>query len=72
FKHASSKSLIGAGTVVGLVIQALKYIGCDGIDKMMIAKLQQTIKLEDKRTLKKNIKYVSGWMRPAIESITIE
>ena len=32
FKHASTRSLVCAGTVAGLVIQALKYLGKDGIE----------------------------------------
>jgi hypothetical protein len=71
-KHASTRSLVGAGSVAGLVIQALKYLGKEGIDEKTIAKLQDILKSSDKRMLKKNINYIPAWMRPAIQSITIE
>lgn len=71
-KHASTKSLVGAGTVAGLVIQALKYLGKDCIDEKTITKLQDTLKSRDKLALKKNISYVPAWMRSAIQLITTE
>ena len=72
FKHASTKSLIGAGTVAGLVIQALKYFGKEGIEEKTIVKLKNTLKSSDKRILRENLRYVPAWMRPAIQLITIE
>jgi len=72
FKHASTRSLVCAGTVAGLVIQALKYLGKDGIGEKTIDKLKETLRSSDKRMLKDNLKYVPAWMRPAIQSIAIE
>jgi hypothetical protein len=71
-KHASTRSLIGAGTVAGLVIQALKYLGKEEIEEDTVAKLQSALKSSDKRMLRKNINYVPAWMRPTIESISME
>ena len=68
-RRATTRSLIGAGKVDGLVIQALKYLGKEEITSEIISKLRSALKEEDKRSLQKNINYVPAWMRPAIQAI---
>lgn len=70
FKSTSTKGLVGAGTVVGSVIQALKYFGKDEITEEVTRKLNKLLQKKDKKALLAAIKYVPAWMRPAIISIT--
>ena len=72
FKPTSTKGLTGAGTVVGNVIQALKYLGKEEINEEVIAKLHKILQPKDKKALLAALKYVPGWMRPAITDITKE
>jgi len=68
-RHASPRSMAGAGTPIGTIIQALKYLGSDNIDVRTIDKLKQTLSANDKRALKKDIDNVPDWLRPHIAEI---
>jgi hypothetical protein len=61
--------MAGAGTPIGTIIQALKYLGSDNIDVRTIDKLKQTLSANDKRDLKKDIDSVPDWLRPYIAEI---
>ena len=41
--------MAGAGTPIGTIIQALKYLGSDNIDVRTIDKLKRTLSANDKR-----------------------
>ncbi len=70
FRPATPKSLVGAGTTAGLVIQALKYLGEDEINKQVVEKLSRTLRIDDKKALKSLIRFIPAWMVPAIKQIT--
>lgn len=70
FRPATPKALAGAGTVSGLVVQALKHLGKNYITDNVVRKLRGLLKSEDKKALRKLIKFVPGWMVPPIKAIT--
>src|SRR5215213_5083279 len=68
-RHVAPRSMAGAGTPIGTIIQALKYLGSDNIDVRTIDKLKRTLSANDKRDLKKDIDSVPDWLRPYIAEI---
>jgi hypothetical protein len=68
-RHASPRSMVGAGTPIGTIIQALRYVGSDNIDRRTIDKLKRSLSTHDKRALKKDIDSVPDWMRPIVAEI---
>jgi Family of unknown function (DUF6088) len=68
-RHASPRSMAGAGTPIGTIIQALRYVGVDNIDKRTVDKLKRTLSANDKRALKKDIDTVPDWLRPVVAEI---
>ena len=68
-RHAAPRSMAGAGTPIGTIIQALKYLGSDNIDERTIEKLKRTLSASDKRALKKDIDSVPDWLRSSIAQI---
>ncbi len=69
-RHASPRSMVGAGSSVGTIIQALRYLGSDNIDEDTIAKLKRALSPSDKRTLKKDIDSLPDWLRPVVAKIS--
>ena len=70
FRPATPKALAGAGTLSGLVVQALKYLGKNHITDDVVRKLRGLLKTEDKKALRDLIKFVPAWMVPPIKAIT--
>lgn len=68
-RHASPRSMAGAGTPIGTIIQALRYLGSDNIDRITIDKLNRVLSANDKRALKKDIDSVPDWLRPIVLEI---
>ncbi len=68
-RHASPRNMVGAGTPIGMIIQALKHLGSDNIDVRTIDKLRRKLSANDKRALKKDIDSVPDWLRPFIADI---
>jgi hypothetical protein len=69
-RHASPRSMVGAGSPVGTIIQALKYLGSDNIDEETIDRLKRALSTNDKRSLKKDIDSVPDWLRPVITELS--
>jgi hypothetical protein len=70
FRPTTPKALAGAGTVSGLVVHALKYLGKDYITEDVVKKLRGLLKAEDKKALRSLIKFVPAWMVQPIKAIT--
>lgn len=69
FKHVAPSSLVGAGTIVGIVIQALKYMGKDNIDMEMINRIKRKLSDKDKAHLIKALPKTPTWMHSIIKQI---
>lgn len=70
FKKTTPKNMKTAGTISGLVIQALKYIGQDNVTNEIINKLEMSLRSEDKKRLQLDKALAPIWIRKIIEEIT--
>jgi hypothetical protein len=68
-KRAAPRKLRGAGTMSGTVLQALRYLGPEGVDEGVIEHLARLLSPSDKRELRAIANAAPGWARPAIEQI---
>jgi hypothetical protein len=68
-RNAAAKNLVGAGKPTGAVFQALRYLGKDGVDASVVARLSKTIDADTRRALVKDALQAPGWMRPVVEQI---
>ncbi len=66
FKHASPRRLLGAGTMAGTVLQALHYLGRDGVDADVVRKLREQLAPADKKVVAKLIPQTTLWMQPIL------
>lgn len=71
FRNASTKTLVGAGQMTGVIFQALRYVGKDGVDDQVVSKLARALDGADRAQLLKQIKYVPAWMHPVIQQIAV-
>ena len=68
-RKAAPKNLVGAGKPTGLIFQALRFLGKDGVDPHKIQRLSQHLSVADKKSLAKSLHYPADWMRPIIQKI---
>ena len=68
-RHAVPRHLVGAGKTTGMVLQALRYLGRDGIDHTVTQKLGRTLSASDKVALKRDAIHAPDWTRPVIDQI---
>ncbi len=71
-KHASPKTLVGAGQIAGYVLQALRYLGKSNINSEVINKINVALTSKDKKQLKKLMPYAPGWAYNTLQKITTE
>lgn len=65
-QHREPKNLATAGKISGLVIQALKYLGQDHIDKQITEQLDRNLSSADRAQLLKDIRYAPEWIAQII------
>ena len=68
-RNAAARNLVGAGKPTGAVFQALRYLGKDGVDASVVARLSKTIDADTRRALVKDALQAPGWMRPVVQQI---
>ena len=61
-KRTTPRNMATAGSISGLVIQALKYIGRKNIDEFFIHTLNKRLSDDDKKQLIKDYKYAPAWI----------
>ena len=69
FRKASQKTLVGAGQKTGVVFQALRYVGKDRVDAVVVQKLAIGLDTKDRAQLVKQSIYVPAWMHPIVQQI---
>lgn len=69
FKHVRPSSLIGAGSMSGMIIQAIKYLGENNISFDIIQKIKNKISEKNKIELNAHKMYVPDWVRIVIDQI---
>jgi len=68
-RHANAKTLVGAGQATGMVFQALRYVGKDGVSDQVIRKLRRALSADDKARLVRQSMQVPAWMQPIAKRI---
>ena len=69
FRRAASRNLVGGSTPVGQVVQALRYLGRDGVDEDVLDMLRARIPTAERRRLTAVVDDVPAWMAPALRSL---
>ncbi len=69
FRCASPRALAGAGSAAGLVIQALRYLGQDGIAADVITHIRGALTDKDRAAVGRHILSAPAWMRSALRAI---
>lgn len=70
-RKAAPKNLVGAGKPVGLVFQALRFLGKDGIDPHRVSLMSKGLSSADVKALMKSQHIPADWMRPVIRDIAM-
>ena len=66
------KTMDVRGRVAPLVLQALRYVGTNGVTPEVVRRLRKTLSEKDKVELQRNLRYAAAWMKPVIEAIVNE
>ena len=61
--------MVTAGTVTGLVIQALRHVGRENVDDRVISQLDAKLNAEDRRKLKRDIRHAPEWIAEIIRAL---
>jgi hypothetical protein len=72
FKHAAPKGIATRDKVVGPVLQALYFLGKDGISEDVITRLRGMLSAKDKEKLLKQSRYAVGWLADAVHRMALE
>lgn len=70
FKNTAPKNMAPAGTPAGLVIQALRYLGKDHVDDVVVAKLRKRLTKLDRKSLRKYSMFAPEWIRKVIDRLS--
>ena len=68
-RHASPRSMAGAGRTEGMVIQALRHLGPGHIDAGTVEQLRRTLTDFEKAALQREAPNAPGWLFPTLQEI---
>jgi Family of unknown function (DUF6088) len=68
-KHANSRLMAGAGSKVGTILQAIRYLGKNNFDNKVLNKIANQLTDYDKKALKALVRYVPAWVKPNIDQM---
>lgn len=71
-RHTTPKNMVTAGTTSGLVIQAFRYLGKNGVEATHLGTLRSTLPKEDRARLWKDRVHAPAWMHHHFEEIAVE
>jgi hypothetical protein len=69
FRHAAPRKLAGAGTAAGVVMQALRHLGRDGVTPDVVARIRKVLRDRDRAAMSRHAAIAPAWMRPVLEAI---
>ena len=69
FKHCSSKEISGMSHKTALVIQAIKALGKENIDKENLQRIRRTLSIEERVALIEEAKRTTAWIYEAIKKV---
>jgi hypothetical protein len=65
FKRVAPKSLRTDGGPTSSVLQALEFLGKDGVTDEVIDRIRSLLSAKDKKKLLRDSRYVTGWIAEA-------
>ena len=68
-KHASSKVMAASGSKVGMILQAIRYLGKSSLDDHFFKKITPQLNHQDKKILKHVMRFAPQWAKPAIDQL---
>ncbi len=71
FKRTTPKNMITAGTLIGLIIQAIKFIGKEHINSKYIKQLKNRLTDEQIKQLNREVHLAPAWIAKLIKSQVI-
>jgi hypothetical protein len=70
-KHVASSKLIGAGTDAGLVIQAMRSFGPNGVGELTIKSLAERLPVQVKTEIGRFTTAAPAWLQPTLNRLTV-
>lgn len=68
-KHVSNKTIVGAGTKAGSIIQALRYLGKNNLNNKILDKIISQLDNNDKEALSHIARFAPDWTKPFVNRI---
>jgi hypothetical protein len=72
FKHVANRNITGMSAITLLVVQALKALGKDRIDKSVLQTISERLSDEDTRTVISETERATVWIRDVVRAIAQE
>ena len=72
FKQVAPKRAANPDKVTSSVVEALHYIGKDGLTDSVLSRLRATLSEKDKKRLLKESRYAVGWIADAVKKVAAE
>jgi len=69
FRHAAPKTMALSSSSTGIVIQALRHLGKDGVDDAAINLLRNRLTDREKQNLMADLQHAPDWLRPVVARI---
>ena len=66
FKHAVPKHMVGAGTVAGLIITALRHISPAYVDDVMLEAVRRAVPVSERRKVARVLQAGPAWIAKAV------
>lgn len=72
FKRVSPKRIAARDSVTGTVLQALDFVGKDGVTDAVVKRLRSKLTAADKRRLLKESRYAAGWVADTVKKVVAD
>jgi predicted transcriptional regulator of viral defense system len=69
FRNAAPQTMVTAGTITGLVIQALRHVGRENVDDRVVSQLDAKLASDDRKKLKRDIRHAPEWIAEIIRGL---
>lgn len=72
FKQVSPKRIGDGDTVTGSVLQALDFLGKEGVTDAVVKRLRSKLTAAEKERLLKESRYAAGWIADAVKKVVLD
>jgi len=69
FRHAAPRTLAGAGTAAGVVMQALRHVGQASVTPGIVSRIRDVLSDDDVAAVGRHASMAPAWMRPTLDAI---